>query len=174
MEGETRTIRANTLESIEQTCFRDGWYMTDPNGKNNPAITKDVILAAREIQPYVPCEMELFPSPDGSVQWEDDDHTLEVYADRYKFDDQEVSFPEAIKKLKSLDYSQSDIKLELTIPKRFRRHFQTDRFVDSLCRMATDLAGVCKDPRMITLSGACEIDLMETIRKAFEHARVQK
>lgn len=171
---ETRKIRANTLEGIEQTCSQPGWYMTDIHGNPNPAITKDVILAAKDIQPYVPCEMELFPSPDGSVQWEDDDHTLEVYADRYKFDDQEMSFPEAVKKLKSLEYSQSDIKLELTIPKRFRRHFQTDRFIDSLHRMAMDLAGACKDPRMITLSGSCEIDLMEVIRKAFEHARVQK
>lgn len=174
MEEETRTIRANTLEGIEQACSQDGWYMTDLHGNKNPAITKDVILAARDIQPYVPCEMELFPSPDGSVQWEDDDHTLEVYADRYKFDDQEVSFSEAIKKLKSLDYCQSDIKLELTIPKRFRRHFQTDRFRDSLHRMAVDLAGACKDPRLITLSGSCEIDLMEAIRMAFEHASVQK
>lgn len=171
---ETRKIRANTLEGIEQTCSQPGWYMTDIHGNPNPAITKDVILAAQGIQPYVPCEMELFPSPDGSVQWEDNEHTLEVYAERYKFDDREVSFSEAVKKLKTLDYSQSDIKLELTIPNRFRRHFQTDRFRDSLQRMVMDLGRACKDPRLITLSGACENELMEAIRTAFEHARVQK
>ena len=86
----------NTLDSIEKDCSRPGWYATYSDGRPNEAVSAEVLSKARLIQPFVPLEMELFPCPDGSVQWEDAHHTLEVYADKFKYDDEEVSFGDAV------------------------------------------------------------------------------
>lgn len=90
----------NTLEGIEKDCSQPGWYATYSDGRPNEAVSAEVISKARLIQPFVPLEMELFPCPDGSVQWEDAHHTLEVYADKFKYDDEEVSFGDAVENWK--------------------------------------------------------------------------
>ena len=65
----------NTLEGIEKDCSQPGWYAMYADGRPNEAVSAEVISQARLIQPFVPLEMELFPCPDGSVQWEDAQHT---------------------------------------------------------------------------------------------------
>lgn len=60
----------NTLEDIEKDCSQPGWYATYSDGRPNESVSAEVISKARLIQPFVPLEMELFPCPDGSVQWD--------------------------------------------------------------------------------------------------------
>lgn len=169
--------RGNTLETIEKECSEPGWFYTYDN-RPNEAISAKVIQRAKLIRPYVPMEMELFAAPDGSVQWEDDRHTLEVYPDKYRYDDEEVSFAEALKKLSELEYNQKEFKLELTFPKEFREHFQRDRFKDSLGRLAFDARELFKEklnPKssaVCTLSGLLEVELIEKIRDAVASGRV--
>lgn len=169
--------RGNTLEAIEKECSEPGWFYTYDN-RPNEAISAEVIQRAKLIRPYVPMEMELFAAPDGSVQWEDAHHTLEVYADGYKYDDEEVSFPVAVKKLTELDYNQKEFKLELTFPKEFREHFQRDQFKDSLGRLAFDARELFKEKMkhepsaVCTLSGLLEVELIEKIRDAVASGKV--
>ena len=169
--------RGNTLETIEKECSEPGWFYTYDN-RPNEAISAKVIQRAKLIRPYVPMEMELFAAPDGSVQWEDDRHTLEVYPDKYRYDDEEVSFAEALKKLSELEYNQKEFKLELTFPKEFREHFQRDQFKDSLGRLAFDARELFKEKMkhepsaVCTLSGLLEVELIEKIRDAVASGRV--
>lgn len=168
----------NTLECIEKDCSQPGWYAMYADGRPNEAVSAEVISQARLIQPFVPLEMELFPCPDGSVQWEDAQHTLEVYADKFKYDDEEVSFGDAVKKLKALDYNEREFKLELTFPKEFREHFQRDQFKDSLGRLAFDMRELFKEKMankpsaVCTLSGLQEVELIEKIRDAVADGRI--
>ena len=168
----------NTLEGIEKDCSQPGWYATYSDGRPNEVVSAEVISQARLIQPFVPLEMELSPCPDGSVQWEDAQHTLEVYADKFKYDDEEVSFGDAVEKLKALDYNEREFKLELTFPKEFREHFQRDQFKDSLGRLAFDMRELLKEKMMhkssavCTLSGLAEVELIEKIRDAVASGRV--
>ena len=168
----------NTLECIEKDCSQPGWYATYSDGRPNEAVSAEVISQARLIQPFVPLEMELFPCPDGSVQWEDAQHTLEVYADKFKYDDEEVSFGDAVEKLKALDYNERECKLELTFPKEFREHFQRDQFKDSLGRLAFDMRELFnekmanKSSTVCTLSGLQEVELIEKIRDAVASGRI--
>jgi hypothetical protein len=162
--------RGNTLETIEKECSEPGWFYTYDN-RPNEAISAEVIQRAKLIRPYVPMEMELFAAPDGSVQWEDNRHTLEVYSDRYRYDDEEVSFDDAVEKLKALDYNEREFKLELTFPKEFREHFQMDRFNDSLQRILTDI----KPTQYSTydgMSGNYENELVKKLIKVFQGARI--
>ena len=161
----------NTLESIEKDCASPGWYATYSDGRPNDAVSPEVIAKAKLIQPFVPLEMELFPCPDGSVQWEDNGHTLEVYADKYKFDDTAMPFEDAVRKLVELDYTGKGFKLELTFPKEFRGHFQMDRFADSLGRVAFDVAHSLDS---IHLSGNYEKELLEKLVDVFKSAKVVK
>lgn len=162
--------RGNTLETIEKECSEPGWFYTYDN-RPNEAISAEVIQKARLIQPYVPMEMELFAAPNGSVQWEDSLHTLEVYPDRYRYDDEEMTFVDAVKKLSELGYNQKGFKLELEFPKEFREHFQMDRFADSLGRVAFDVAHSL-DP--IHLSGNYEKELLGKLVDVFKTAKVVK
>jgi len=172
--------KGNTLEAIEKDCSQPGWYAIYSDGRPNEAVSPAVIAQARLIQPFVPIEMELFPCPDGSVQWEDADHTLEVYADKFKYDDEEVSFGDAVEKLKALDYNEREFKLELTFPKEFREHFQRDQFKDSLGRLAFDARELFKEKMLhkpntlCTLSGLEEVELIEKIRDAVASGRIVK
>ena len=159
----------NTLENIEKDCAEPGWYSIY-NGRPNEAITHDTIMKARVIEAWVPPEMELFPCPDGSVQWEDDAHTLEVYVDKYKFDDEEMTLSQAIQKLESLKYNEEELKLTIKLPKEFRANFQGDRFKDSFFRLETDI----KKYSPSSMSGNYELELVEALREAFQNAEVVK
>ena len=162
--------RGNTLETIEKECSEPGWFYTYDN-RPNEAISAEVIQRAKLIRPYVPMEMELVATSDGSVQWEDYRHTLEVYPDRYRYDDEEVSFADAVKKLSELDYNQKEFKLELTFPKEFREHFQMDRFKDSLQRILNDI----KPTQYSTydgMSGNYENELVKKLIDVFQDARI--
>lgn len=169
--------RGNTLEAIEKECSEPGWFYTYDN-RPNEAISAEVIQRAKLIRPYVPMEMELFAAPDGSVQWEDAHHTLEVYADKFKYDDEEVSFGDAVEKLKALEYNEREFKMELTFPKEFREHFQRDQFKDSLGRLAFDMRELFKEKMkhkssvVCMLSGLAEVELIEKIRDAVASGRV--
>ena len=160
--------RGNTLETIEKECSEPGWFYTYDN-RPNEAISAKVIQRAKLIRPYVPMEMELFAAPDGSVQWEDDRHTLEVYPDKYRYDDEEVSFAEALKKLSELEYNQKEFKLELTFPKEFREHFQRDQFN---MRELFKEKMMHKSSAVCMLSGLAEVELIEKIRDAVASGRV--
>lgn len=162
--------RGNTLETIEKECSEPGWFYTYDN-RPNEAISAETIQRAKLIRPYVPMEMELVAGADGSVQWEDYRHTLEVYPDMYKYDDKEVSFADAVKKLSELDYNQKEFKLELTLPKEFREHFQMDRFKDSLQRILADI----KPTQYSTydgMSGNYENELVKKLIEVFQDARI--
>ena len=162
--------RGNTLETIEKECSEPGWFYTHDN-RPNEAISAEVIQRAKRIRPYVPMEMELFAAPDGSVQWEDTNHTLEVYADKYRYDDEEVSFTDAVKKLSELDYNQKEFKLELTFPKEFREDFQMDRFKDSLGRVLFDMKHL-QESKEISMSGNYESELVDKLIEVFRDANI--
>lgn len=162
--------RGNTLETIEKECSEPGWFYTYDN-RPNEAISAEVIQRAKLIRPYVPLEMELVAAADGSVQWEDAHHILEVYADKFKYDDEEVSFAEAVKKLSELDYNQKEFKLELTFSKEFREHFQMDRFNDSLGRVLFDMKCL-QESKEISMSGNYETELVDKLITAFRDANI--
>ena len=161
--------RGNTLETIEKECAEPGWFYTYDN-RPNEAISAKVIQRAKMIRPYVPMEMELVAAPDGSVQWEDNLHTLEVYADKFKYDDEEVSCEDAVGKLKALEYNDHPFRLELPLPKGFRETFQSDRFTGALRHIFMDLetAGPLK------MSKQPERDLVEAFIDIFKNAKVVK
>ena len=159
----------NTLETIEKECSEPGWFYTYDN-RPNEAISAKVIQRAKMIRPYVPMEMELFAAPDGSVQWEDNLHTLEVYSDKFKYDDEEVSFADAVGKLKALEYNNRPFKLELTLPKAFRETFQSDRFAGALRHIFMDL----ETAGPLWLSKQPERDLVEALIDIFKNAKVVK
>ena len=103
---------------------------------------------------------------------------MEVYADKFKYDDEEVSFGDAVEKLKALEYNEREFKLELTFPREFREHFQRDLFKDSLGRLAFDARELFKEKMkhepsaVCTLSGLLEVELIEKIRDAVASGRV--
>ena len=160
----------NTLEGIEKDCVEPGWYCTYNNGRPNEAITHETIMRAKVLQPLVPPEMELFPCPDGSVQWEDDEHTVEVYPNKYRYDDEEMGIKDVVAKLRGLEVNQHELTLTITLPKEFRDHFQSDRFKDSFFRILTDL----EYGNPSALSGNYEKELVEKLQEVFHDAKVVK
>lgn len=97
----------NTLESIRQQCSEKGW-----NGYDCPPISELVLSRAKQIEPHIPKDFELFPAGDNSVQWEsgDDNICIEVYEDvvyvssATEFEDSVPykSIEEAIERIKKL------------------------------------------------------------------------
>lgn len=161
----------NTLDNIEKDCAEPGWFGMDGDGRPNEAITHETIMRAKILQPFVPPEMELFPCPDGSVQWEDDAHTVEVYPNKYRYDDEEMRIKDVVAKLRGLEVNEHELTLTITLPKEFRDHFQSDRFKDSFFRILTDLEYSNSND---SLSGLYEKELVEKLQEAFQDAKVVK
>lgn len=59
------------------------------------------------------------------------------------------------------------MKIAIDIPKEFERHFNNDRFKDSIERLKGDAGTFC-------LAGKYEIELCEMLIKAFENAEVEE
>ena len=57
------------------------------------------------------------------------------------------------------------MKLQIEIPKEFEKHFENDRFEDSLKRLKGDAGTFC-------LAGRYEIELCEMLIEAFKEAEV--
>lgn len=57
------------------------------------------------------------------------------------------------------------MRVIIDIPKDFETHFNSDRFRDSLCRLAADAGDIC---------GLYEIELAEMLVRAFGDAQVVK
>jgi len=68
----------NTLESIKEHCSEKGW-----NGYNCSPISELVLSRAKQVEPFIPKDFELFPAGDNSVQWESKDGNvcIEIYED---------------------------------------------------------------------------------------------
>ena len=60
------------------------------------------------------------------------------------------------------------MKITLDIPKEFERHFNNDRFKDSLKRIMTDVTDEIESD--FSISGKYEIELCEMLIKAFAEA----
>ena len=58
------------------------------------------------------------------------------------------------------------MKITLDIPKEFERHFNKDRFKDSIERLRGDAGTFC-------LAGKYEIELCEMLIEAFENAKIE-
>lgn len=59
------------------------------------------------------------------------------------------------------------MKLQIEIPKEFEKHFENDRFEDSLNRLEGDAGTFC-------LAGKYEIELCEMLIKSFKEATIIK
>ena len=59
------------------------------------------------------------------------------------------------------------MKLVIEIPKEFEKHFNYDRFEDSLNRLKADAGTFC-------LAGRYEIELCEMLIKSFKEATIVK
>ena len=59
------------------------------------------------------------------------------------------------------------MKITIDIPKEFEKHFDNDRFKDSLERLKADAGTFC-------MAGKYEIELCEMLIKAFEDAEVEE
>lgn len=69
----------NTLDTIKEQCSEKGW-----NGYDTCLPISELVLKrAKDIQPHIPRDFELFPGGDNSVQWESKDNNIciEVYED---------------------------------------------------------------------------------------------
>ena len=62
------------------------------------------------------------------------------------------------------------MKLTIELPKEFEKHFQMDKFEDSLHRVEADLIFRFSDPYQ--LSGNYEIELIEQLIRSFSKAEV--
>ena len=60
------------------------------------------------------------------------------------------------------------MKITIDIPKEFERHFNEDRFKDSLLRLKTDTQDGLEHDN--TISGIYEIELLDMLVGAFEKA----
>ena len=64
------------------------------------------------------------------------------------------------------------MKITIDIPKEFEKHFNNDRFKDSLKRIITDVTDEIESD--FSICGKYEIELCEMLIKAFEDAEVEK
>lgn len=64
------------------------------------------------------------------------------------------------------------MKIILDIPKEFEKHFNKDRFKDSLKRIITDVTDEIESD--FSISGRYEIELCEMLIEAFKNTEVRK
>lgn len=62
------------------------------------------------------------------------------------------------------------MKITIDIPKKYERHFDNDRFKDSLKRISTDVMDEIESD--FAISGKYEIEFCEMLIKAFENAEL--
>lgn len=67
------------------------------------------------------------------------------------------------------------MKITIDIPKEFEKHFNEDRFKDSLERIEIDVHDSISEDHVIpTVSGAYELELIQMLMTAFKNAEIRK
>ena len=61
------------------------------------------------------------------------------------------------------------MKIELIVPDSFRKHYQRDKFVDSLERVSIDL-----ESQSVYMSGKYELETIDMLAVAFKNSREVK